>query len=264
MQNELNTGPVSLRELDVEQHLADPALRQSYVTPMFDLIAPRYDEFTRVFSFGMDRGWKRSLVELARVAIPREGVVVDVATGTGDLAFALARARTDLQVVGTDVSLQMLSLAKANAAQGANRVAISAGDISSLPFPDASVDGVTAGYALRNTPDWRASLRELARVIRPGGHLFTLDFYQPAFGPWRAAFLGWLAVAGRAVGWWWHREPMAYGYIERSIAHFTTPDAFSAELERSGFTVDSVQRRLGGGICLHQARRRQDGAASAR
>ena len=247
--------PVSLKDLDLERHLADPVLRQSYVTPMFDLIAPRYDDFTRTFSFGMDRGWKRSLVEMAQATAPAHGIVTDVATGTGDLAFALRRLRPDLQIVGTDVSLQMLERARGNITAAA-KVSIAAGDISALPFADASLDAITAGYALRNTPDWRRSLLELARVIRPGGHLYTLDFYLPTFAPWRASFLGWLAVAGRAVGWWWHREPMAYGYIARSIAHFTTAEGFTAELDRAGFTVASVQRRLGGGIALHHAVRR--------
>src|SRR5262245_39893059 len=76
-----------LRDLDVERHLSDPSLRQAYVTPMFDLIAPRYDDFTRVFSFGMDRGWKRQLIEMAATNSARNGRVADVATGTGDLAY---------------------------------------------------------------------------------------------------------------------------------------------------------------------------------
>ena len=248
--------PVSLKNLDLERYLGDPALRQSYVTPMFDLIAPRYDDFTRVFSFGMDRGWKRTLVDMARSTIARTGIVADVATGTGDLAFALGRARPDLRIIGTDVSLAMLTRARANG-HTTTDVSIVAGDISSLPFPDASLDAVTAGYALRNTPDWRKSVQELARVIRPGGQLYTLDFYVPTFAPWRIALLGWLATAGRVVGWWWHREPMAYGYIAKSIAHFTTAADFSAELHRAGFDMTSVQHRLGGGIALHHAVRRR-------
>jgi demethylmenaquinone methyltransferase/2-methoxy-6-polyprenyl-1,4-benzoquinol methylase len=254
MQNEQRGKALSLKDLDLDRHLADPALRQSYVTPMFDLIAPRYDEFTRVFSFGMDRRWKESLVAMARAGIPANGTVADVATGTGDLAYALGRSRPDLTIVGTDVSLQMLQ--RARTIGSTPGVSIAAGDITSLPFPDASLDAVTAGYALRNTPDWRASLAELARVLRPGGQLFTLDFYVPGFTPWRAAFLGWLAVAGRAVGWWWHREPMAYGYIAKSIEHFTTADGFTAALDRAGFAVGQVEHRLGGGIALHHAVRR--------
>ena len=249
--------PATLRELDLEQYLADPSLRQSYVTPMFDLIASRYDLFTRVFSFGMDRHWKQSLVSAARVGIARGGLVCDAATGTGDLALALAAARPDLRIAATDVSQRMLALAedRRNRA-GSTNVSVSGGDLAALPFANASLDAITAGYALRNTPDWRASIFELARVIRPGGQLFTLDFFLPDSAAWRAAFLGWLSAAGRAVGWWWHREPMAYGYIAASIRHFTTADGFSAVLHQSGFDVHAVDRRLGGGIALHHAVRR--------
>ncbi len=242
--------PKSLRDLDLERHLSDPALRQAYVTSMFDLIAPRYDEFTRVFSFGMDRGWKADLIAMAASSIPRNGRVADVATGTGDLAFALSDGRPDLDITAIDVSAQMLALARARG-ERAPRVAVSGGDLSALPFATASLDAVTAGYALRNTPDWRASVAELARVIRPGGHLHTLDFYLPAVPMWRAVFLAWLSAAGRAVGWWWHREPMAYGYISHSIAHFTTAREFAAVLEASGFQLVSMRLRLGGGIGIH-------------
>jgi demethylmenaquinone methyltransferase / 2-methoxy-6-polyprenyl-1,4-benzoquinol methylase len=249
--------PGSLRELDVERHLADPALRQSYVTPMFDLIAPRYDRFTRVFSFGMDRRWKAALVAEASGSIVRGGTVCDVATGTGDLAFALAAARPDLRITATDVSLRMLSLARARGSREArDAVGVSGGDLGALPFPATSLDAVTAGYALRNTPDWRASIAELARVIRPGGHLFTLDFFLPEPAAWRGAFLGWLWLAGRVVGWWWHREPMAYGYIAHSIRHFTTAGEFAAALEQAGFGVRAIRPRLGGGVALHHAIRR--------
>ena len=243
-----------LRDLDVERHLSDPSLRQSFVTPMFDLIAPRYDDFTRVFSFGMDRGWKAELIDFAATGIPRNGRVADVATGTGDLAYALAQRRPDLEIAAVDVSTRMLALARVRG-DGVSQVGVSGGDLSALPFAAGSLDAVTAGYALRNTPDWRASIAELARVIRPGGHLFTLDFYLPSFPPWRAAFLAWLSAAGRAVGWWWHREPMAYGYISHSIAHFTTAREFASALDASGFRVVTTRLHLGGGIALHHAQR---------
>ena len=115
---------------------------------------------------------------------------------------------------------------------------------------------MTAGYAVRNTPDWRSSLQELSRVIKPGGHLFTLDFFLPEWPPWRATFLSWLSVSGNAVGWLWHREPVAYGYIAHSIRHFTTARQFSRALDASGFDVVATHARLGGGIALHHAIRR--------
>ena len=241
----------------MERHLADPVLKQAWVTPMFDLIAPRYDRFTRVFSFGMDARWKVALVRIASGSLVRGALVVDVATGTGDLAFALAQARPDVAIAAVDISTAMLLEAGRRALEKrVSRVAVAGGDLARLPFPASSLDGVTAGYAVRNAPDWRVSLRELARVLRPGGHLVTLDFFQPEAAGWRAAFLGWLAIAGRAVGWWWHREPLAYGYIASSIVHFTTASGFSAALDEAGFDVVAVQRRLGGGIAIHHAVRR--------
>jgi len=205
----------------------------------------------------MDRGWKATLLAWSEAAIVHAGVVADVATGTGELAHGLARLRPDLRIVGLDVSVRMLALARQRDPDGAStRVSVSGGDLSALPLPASTLDAVTAGYALRNTPDWRASVGELARVIRPGGHLLTLDFYLPASALWRRAFLGWLSAAGRAVGWWWHREPMAYGYIARSIEQFATAGAFELALEASGFRVASTQRHLGGGIALHHAIRR--------
>ena len=249
--------PGSLAELDVERHLADPTLRQAYVTPMFDLIASRYDRFTRVFSFGMDAGWKATMVAMASRAIAPGGSVCDAATGTGDLAFALSAARPDLNIAATDVSLQMLALAgERRERDGSTNVTVSAGDLSALPFPAASLDAITAGYALRNTPDWRASIAEMARVVKPGGQVFTLDFYLPEAAAWRSLFLAWLWVAGRAIGWWWHREPMAYGYIAHSIRHFTTAADFSAALVDAGFDVRAVVTRLGGAIAIHQAVKR--------
>ena len=246
--------PGSLRDLDLERHLADPALRQAYVTPMFDLIAPRYDRFTRAFSFGMDQGWKSALVRAASQSIVTGGQVCDAATGTGDLAFALAAARPDLVIAATDVSLEMLTLAgERRVRAGAPRVSVSAGDLSALPFPAASLDAITAGYALRNTPDWHASIGEMARVLKPGGRLFTLDFFLPASPVWREAFLAWLWAAGRAVGWWWHREPMAYGYIAHSIRHFTTAEGFSTALKDAGFDVRAVRPELGGAVAIHEA-----------
>jgi demethylmenaquinone methyltransferase / 2-methoxy-6-polyprenyl-1,4-benzoquinol methylase len=240
-----------LRGLDPERHLDDPATRQRYVTTIFDLIAPRYDAFTRWFSFGMDRGWKRDLVRLAGAAARGRGcVIADLACGTGDLAFALiAPNRT---VVGLDVSHEMLCRARTRA-RGAAGPRLAAGDMIQLPLADASVDIVTVGYGLRNASHLTAALDEVERVLRPGGHLVTLDFFIPDNALWRRLFLGYLAVMGNLYGWAWHRAPAAYGYIPRSIRRFVTAPALTAELTRRGFDVYDVRRRLLGGVAIHGA-----------
>ena len=129
------------------------------------------------------------------------------------------------------------------------------GDLAQLPLPAASLDGLTAGYAYRNTPDWRAALAESARAIRPGGTLAVLDFYRPANALWRALLLGYLRVAGELVGWAWHGHGVVYGYIAPSIAHFTTIAEFEHELARLGFTVEARGVKLFGGVAWHVARR---------
>jgi demethylmenaquinone methyltransferase/2-methoxy-6-polyprenyl-1,4-benzoquinol methylase len=150
----------------------------------------------------------------------------------------------------------MLALAQSRRQTLQSGVSVAAADIGTLPFPDGALDAVTAGYALRNTPDWRESINELARVIRTGGHLFTLDFFLPESSPWRSAFLAWLSAAGNLVGWLWHREPVAYGYIAHSIRHFTTAGDFATALRAGGFDIVTVRSHLGGGIALHHAVRR--------
>ncbi|MDQ3997285.1 MAG: ubiquinone/menaquinone biosynthesis methyltransferase [Gemmatimonadota bacterium] len=251
-----------LRGLDPARHLDDPALRQRYITAVFDLIAPRYDAFTRWFSFGMDDAWKREVVGLAAAAAEQRGraVVLDLACGTGDLAFALAAP--DRSVVGLDVSREMLGRAAARAdAEGAAPPRFAASDMVALPIADASVDVVTIGYGLRNAPRLDAALDEVARVLRPGGHVVTLDFCRPANAIWRRVFLGYLAVAGNLYGWAWHREPAAYGYIPRSIARFVTADQLTAALTGRGFDVYCIGRRLLGGICVHAGRKEGRGAS---
>ena len=244
--------------MDVEAHLGDPRRKQAFVTPMFDVIAPRYDEFTRRFSFGMDIRWKRDLIADAVRALPPAGTVLDVACGTGDLAFALAAQRPEACVLGIDASPQMIAQAakRANAAYATGASpSFRVGDLTRLELPDASVDLVTGGYALRNVPDWRAALRELARVLRPGGRLVTLDFYRPEHAVWRVLYLGYLRVAGDLVGLQWHGRAVVYGYIARSIRDFATWREYSAALDDTGFRDVHVRTHLMGGVARHAATR---------
>ena len=252
-----------LGDLDVEAFLNSPARKQQFVTPMFDIIAPRYDAFTRLFSFGMDAGWKREALDAVRLA--RQGrltaVALDLACGTGDFTVALATLLPDSRVTGVDASPRMIDhaanrISTAEFASIRERVHVQVGDMMALDLPDRSMDVVMAGYGVRNVPDPATSVREMARVTKPGATLVTLDFYRPASSLWRRLLLGYLTVAGNLVGWLWHRDPIVYGYISRSIDHFMSWQSFSVLLEREGFVVQRVVRHLGGGIALHVATRR--------
>ena len=265
----VTAGPTRLGALDLEAHLSDPSRKQAFVTPMFDTIAPRYDDFTRLFSFGMDRRWKATAVSRIATLAAERGLtaaspvaVLDLAAGTGDIAVAIARLLPQAMVTALDASPGMVELATARLrdpardADVAGRVHAVVGDMCAIDAADRSVDIVTAGYGVRNVPDPAVAVREMARVLRPGGTLVTLDFYRPAFAPWRALLLWYLGLAGNAVGWWWHRDPVVYGYIARSIDHFMSWQEFRGLLEREGFAVTRVKRYLGGGIALHEATRR--------
>lgn len=246
----------TLDGLDVDQHLRDPSLKQGFVTPMFDVIAPRYDEFTRKFSFGMDAGWKRELLADAAALAAAPRLALDVACGTGDLASAVAAQWPGVQVRGIDASEQMVGLARKRHGHSLPHLSFEVGDLMKLQLADGSVDLITAGYALRNTPNWRAAVGELARVLRPGGVLVTLDFYRPTWAPWRVAFLAYLRLAGDWVGWRWHGRAVVYGYIARSIATFTTSSQFSEVLVGAGFEPAKVRRHLLGGVAIHAVIRR--------
>lgn len=253
-----NQPALVVTRANLRTYLGDAARKQQLVTPLFDLIAPRYDRFTRAFSYGLDARWKGELI--ARIARDVDGERVDaldVACGTGDLAIRTALAIPTAHVRGIDVSEQMLAIARSRLQPTLHsRVSFERGDLTRLDAQSASLDVVTAGYAIRNVPDPRAALGELARVLRPGGKLYLLEFFRPADAVWRALYLGYLRVAGATVGWLWHRAPAAYEYIAASISQFATCEEFAAWLREAGFDVTAMRPKLRGGVALVLAVRR--------
>jgi demethylmenaquinone methyltransferase/2-methoxy-6-polyprenyl-1,4-benzoquinol methylase len=254
--------------MDRDRHLGDPAAKQRYVTGVFDSVAGSYDRFTRAFSFGMDAGWKRELLALLAERLPRSARVLDVASGTGDLAIGAALAAPDARVMALDPSERMMAVAAKRVVLrapphpgGGPRTELVRGDLMHLPRRSASADVVLAGYAFRNVPDVTHALAEVRRVLRPGGWLLSLDFYRPANRIWRALYLAYLRWAGSAAGWMLHRSPETYGYIAPSLAGFMSADEFSAQLAGARFIVEEQRSKLGGGIAVHVARR--DGGTAA-
>lgn len=244
----------ALREIPAYESLRDSRQKQSYVTFLFDLIAPGYDLFTRWFSFGMDRRWKRDLVVSASRGLAARSVVADLACGSGDIASSIAEYCPAGFVVGVDVSAEMLRVANRPRPQS-KPVTYLLGDILNLPFCSHRVDVVTIGYGLRNLPVLEHGLQEIARVLRPGGQLVVLDFFKPRSRAWRIVYLGYLRVAGAMAGWVWHGDPATYSYIARSIERFVALDEFLKLLALAGFTPRRVERRLGGGIGIITATR---------
>jgi len=232
--------------------IATPEGKRSYVRRLFATIADRYDLITVILSYGRDRHWKRRLV---RMAAPRAGMrAVDLATGTGDIAFALHEKGA--AVVGIDVTLRMIELAMQKARALEHAPSYMVGDMQALPLADGSCDLATAGYGLRNVPDLRSAIAEIHRVLKPGGVMLSLDFNRPSNSFVRAVYLAYLNATGAVLGWLLHRDPDTYRYIPASIRNYPGAAGVARMFETQGF--DRVEWRpvLGGLMAIHVARKK--------
>lgn len=208
---------------------------------MFDAIAERYDLLNRVISLGVDQRWRRRTVRSLEVSGPAR--VLDLATGTADLALMIAAMCPEAHVVGLDPSEKMLAVGHEKvAAKGlAARVELVAGDAQALPFEDASFDAITMAFGIRNVPDRGRALAEMARVLRPGGRVGILELGEPRQGPLAALARFHVHTVVPRLGAWLSRAP-EYRYLERSIAAFPPPEEFGALMERSGLAVVAIER----------------------
>jgi demethylmenaquinone methyltransferase / 2-methoxy-6-polyprenyl-1,4-benzoquinol methylase len=226
---------------------------------MFDRIAHRYDLLNRVLSLGIDQRWRRRTVQAlaldGRSPSPR---VLDVATGTGDLAILIVRTHPRAVVDGLDPSSRMLTVAKSkiDGAGLSDRVRVVPGDAQALPYPDGLFDGVTIAFGIRNVPDRLLGLREMARVTRPGGRVAVLELSEPRGGlPGQIARFHIHTLVPR-IGALLSGE-REYRYLQRSIAAFPAPDRFAGLMEQAGLRMIQV-RPLTMGVChLYVAERPQ-------
>jgi demethylmenaquinone methyltransferase / 2-methoxy-6-polyprenyl-1,4-benzoquinol methylase len=226
--------------------------KPSYVRRMFAAIAPRYDFLNHLLSLNVDRAWRRAAVARLGWEARPDGVYLDLCAGTLDLAATLARAPGFRgRVLGADFAVPML----ARGLRKAPRATPVAADALVLPFPDASFDGATVGFGVRNLADLDSGLREAYRVLKPGARFVVLEFATPRFAPFRALYLFYfrriVPAIGRAVSK--HRD--AYTYLPESVLAFPEPDALAARIGGAGFR-DVTYERLTGGICavLHGTR----------
>lgn len=229
--------------------IGEAAGKKAQVEAMFDAIAPRYDLLNRLLSLGIDRGWRTKAVRFAAAALDgRPRRVLDVATGTADLAVEALRMEPE-EVVGVDLSEEMLARGREKLRERGlgDRVTLQRGDAENLPFPDDHFDAALVAFGVRNFEHLQAGLREMRRVLRPGGILVVLELSTPRRFPFRQLYdlytLRLLPLVGRLVS----GDRGAYTYLPESIRAFPDGPAFLRQLEQAGFT-DRAERRLTFGV----------------
>lgn len=245
----MNT-PFTLRACD---HLDHPDDKRSFNEELFREVAPRYDLITRLLSFGRDAGWKRRLI----ADLPEGAPVrcLDLACGTGDLTRALARRFPGAEIVGLDLSPEMLALAGAKTREHESSIRYMQGDMHALPFERESFDVVTGGYALRNAPDLDTALREIHRILRPGGTLAVLDFSRSPVSMRSRAQVALLKFWGDVWGLALHGHTDVYGYIAESLCRFPDRIALRERLRAVGLPVERARTGMGGLIEQLQCRK---------
>jgi demethylmenaquinone methyltransferase / 2-methoxy-6-polyprenyl-1,4-benzoquinol methylase len=227
--------------------------RHRQMRRMFDAVAPRYDFLNRLLSLGIDRHWRKSAVR--QLQLPRQGLVLDAASGTCDVALEIARqTEAGLRIVGTDISDRMLAQGRLKVLGGnlTNRISLIAAACESLPLPDNLFDGAVIAFGIRNVADRSAAMEEFCRALRPQARLIVLEFSEPPNPFFRLLYHGyfrWILPLVGAV----FSEPAAYRYLPASVADFPSRREFKKMLETAGFVSVTHQDLSCGIVTLYTA-----------
>ena len=225
--------------------------RATYVQQMFDQIAPRYDLMNRLMTGGRDVAWRRLVINEAQ--LPPGGRLLDIATGTGDIALEALRRDDSLRAVGADFALEMMLRGRASRKPGAERLRWMAADTLALPFPNEIFDAVTSGFMLRNVIDVPHSLAEQRRVVKPGGRMVCLEISRPPrnlLSPfYRFYFHRIVPLLGQIVS----RNRSAYTYLPQSADEFVSPDELADLMRKVGWHEVRYRELMMGTVAIHSA-----------
>ncbi|MDZ7704816.1 MAG: bifunctional demethylmenaquinone methyltransferase/2-methoxy-6-polyprenyl-1,4-benzoquinol methylase UbiE [Trueperaceae bacterium] len=225
---------------DTSKHDPNQSAKAVQVRTMFNAIARRYDLLNAVLSAGVDRRWR---AEATRLAFEKGATrVLDVATGTADLAISLKRYRPEAEVIGVDFAEGMLELGRRKVARKGLSVRLEQGDGLNLPYPDASFDALTIAYGLRNFADYQRGLDEFYRVLKPGGRLVVLEFPPPPEGLFGRLFRFYFLRVVPLLGGLLSGRRSAYRYLPDSVLRFPPPPKLAVMMQRAGF--DEVRYKL--------------------
>lgn len=240
------TGTSGLDALGVPK---EPSARERYVREMFDAISPRYDLLNRLLSLGQDVLWRRRAARLAVTGLPRGSRVLDLATGTGDLAKELLeQLGPGGEVVGVDFALQMMEHARRKLGR---RLALVAGNGLLLPFASGAFGAATMAFAARNVVDLRRCFEEMRRVVRPGGRVVCLELSHPRGRLWPALYHFYFYRIVPKIGQWFIGRRDPYRYLPHSLTPFPDQDRLRAIMQSAGLERVRYYDLLGGIAAIH-------------
>ncbi|MBN2167195.1 MAG: bifunctional demethylmenaquinone methyltransferase/2-methoxy-6-polyprenyl-1,4-benzoquinol methylase UbiE [Marinilabiliaceae bacterium] len=218
--------------------------KKKQVAIMFDNIAPKYDLLNHLLSLGIDKIWRRNAIQLLKhINSPK---ILDVATGTGDLAIALNK-KLNASVVGLDLSNEMLQVAKEKVLKlNIRDVELVQGDSENLPFADNTFDAVTVAFGVRNFENLKLGLKEMKRVLKPSGKMVILEFSKPKYFPMKQLYNFYFSVILPMVGGLISKDKAAYTYLPESVKHFPQDLEFINVLEGIGMNKVSQKRETFG------------------
>lgn len=233
---------------------SSPSQRSAYVRGLFDRIAGRYDLLNRVISLSLDARWRKQAVAAALSG--GERIVLDLGTGTGDLAFMAGRAiGKQGKVIGVDFALEMLRLANAKrrADPHGHKTLFVQGTALSAPFKDRTFDAALTAFVLRNITNLPLFFAEAHRLLKPGGKFVSLDMFPPAGAPFSILYSIYFYHLVPWLGACLARDRAAYQYLSDSVRTFHRPEAVAEMILQAGFRAVSIRRFLQGAVCMHVA-----------
>ena len=231
-------------------------MSDSPIAKMFDRISPKYDRLNHLLSLNIDKTWRKKTAKA--VAKDQPKTILDLATGTGDLAIALAKYNPQAHIIGLDISEKMLEIGKAKIAkQGLdNQIDLRLGDAAALPFESQFFDAVTVAFGVRNFENLQQGLSEICRVLKPNGQVYILEFSMPERFPIKQAYRLYFKQILPKIGKQVSKDDWAYSYLPESVERFPKPAAFLQTLNDNGLSEASTRSLTWGIATLYTARKR--------
>lgn len=231
--------------------------KKEQVAEMFDRIAPAYDQINRVLSARIDVGWRKKAIRQLQKESPR--YLLDVATGTGDMAIMAAKMLKPQRIEGIDISQNMLDFGvKKIEKEGLSKIIhLQKGDSETINFPDDSFDAIMVAFGVRNFADLEKGLGEMLRVLKPGGRLMVLEFSKPRRRAVKGLYNLYMSVVAPQVAKWFRQNKEAYQYLHESSNAFPDRQLFSDILKKVGYTETGFQPLTFGICCIYSGRKPQ-------